>query len=371
MFSSTEENDAVHFGEALEALRPLEPIVQSEDDRLVAVVTGCSTGIGLQLAAMLAGSGLFRTLATLRRLGGEEEQRLRDLAAQYARLAEKRGGRGGTADSLQVVQVDVTDESSVWRLREALPQQRIDVLVNNAGFGVSGNVEQVTVAEAQRLFDTNFFGVMRTVHALAPLLRAQARRQRDRDLHCAILQICSTAGVRAVPFSDLYSASKFALAGLTESMRYYLHPFGVRCVCVDPGPVRTAFVGRFGNQARDRGSRTIEDDQPQYDGEMERLHSAFVRYLHERMGSAEDGQSSAQVAAAVVRALVQGVSAPNDQPPPLHYGTSPRVDAALQALRVDPAGWSSPPYRSFWEAVQHARQAELEAQRTGGVVDRV
>jgi NAD(P)-dependent dehydrogenase (short-subunit alcohol dehydrogenase family) len=307
---------------------------------------------------MLAASGLFRVIATMRSTSlSSGEPRLRELIQRY----RTEGNSSSTKDLdmndiLKVCALDVTSETSWLALCTHLPDrgQRIDALINNAGYGVSGSIEQVTVEQAQRLFDANVFGVMRGVQALAPRLRAQARRNKANGMYTAMIQISSLAGLRAVPFTDLYSASKFALEGITEAMRYSMEPFGVRCICVNPGPVRSSFTARFGVASRDRGSRSPHDDDQAVVRTLNAMHTHFVRDLNKRMASSTSGQSSSQVAVTIVRAVVDGLCLP--EAPSLHYGTSPVVEETIHALRTDPAARTALPYRRFWEEVATAQK---------------
>jgi short-subunit dehydrogenase len=115
---------------------------------------------------------------------------------------------------------------------------RIDMLVNNAGFGLSGYLETVHVDEAKALFEVNVWGVVRMLHATLPHMR-KARRG-------YVINISSTSGMRGIPCFDFYTSSKFALEGMTDSMRYALAPFNISVTNLNAGPVVTKFTDRFG-----------------------------------------------------------------------------------------------------------------------------
>ena len=159
----------------------------------------------------------------------------------------------------KMVTLDVCSEESVARaIAEVMAAEgRIDVLVNNAGDGICGAVEDTTVGEAQRQFDTNFFGVLRMCRAVLPIMRAQ----RDG----LIINIGSVAGHVAIPYQSMYSASKFALEALTEVLRIETKPFGIRAVVIDPGDTRSGFTASrrwvqaaAGSPYEARCSRAIE-----------------------------------------------------------------------------------------------------------------
>jgi len=133
-----------------------------------------------------------------------------------------------------MLSLDVTSDQSVQACVEGLWARtgRIDVLVNNAGYLMVGAVEEFALEEAKALFETNFFGVVRMILAVAPRMR----QQRDGS----IVNLSSLAGLVPLPFWGYYSASKFAVEGLTEALREELRPFGVRVCAVEPGAIKTA-----------------------------------------------------------------------------------------------------------------------------------
>ncbi|MHC2018049.1 oxidoreductase [Methylobacterium sp. CM6247] len=179
-------------------------------DIKTAIVTGAASGIGLATAKALKAAG-YRVYGTSRR------------PAQ---------GRDGDVTMLAC---DVTDDASVEALVQTVHGEtgRIDLLVNNAGFGISGAAEESTVAQAQALFDVNLFGVIRTTRAVLPLMRAQAGGR--------IVNISSILGLVPAPYMAVYSASKHALEGYSESLDHEVRGQGIRVVLVEPAYTRTAF----------------------------------------------------------------------------------------------------------------------------------
>jgi len=186
------------------------------DKPLVILVTGASSGIGRAIVDMLSREG-HRVIGTSRRASGFPE-----------RAAQK---------GVSMIPLDVTDQSSVDAAVSYVYEQygRVDVLVNNAGFGVAGAVEDTSPEEAFAQFDTNFFGVHRMVRGVLPIMRAQ---------HSGlIVAVGSVAAMLTVPYQGLYSATKHALDALMEAVRMECGPFGVRGVLVEPGDTKTGFTG--------------------------------------------------------------------------------------------------------------------------------
>jgi NAD(P)-dependent dehydrogenase (short-subunit alcohol dehydrogenase family) len=172
-----------------------------------ALVTGCSTGIGRATAVELTKRG-FEVIATARR-----PETLADL------------------DVAATLALDVDSDESVAAAVKAAGT--IDVLVNNAGFGVIGPVESVPLTEIRRMFETNVFGVIRMIQAVLPQMR-----ERESG---TIVNVTSLAGRVAPPFDGFYSATKFGIEGLTEALHYEVGHFGIRCVLIEPGIFETSF----------------------------------------------------------------------------------------------------------------------------------
>jgi NAD(P)-dependent dehydrogenase (short-subunit alcohol dehydrogenase family) len=195
------------------------------------LLTGTSTGIGRAAAETLAAKG-HRVLATMR------------TPAKGQELAEAAKANGW---DLTIIPLDVRDDASV---RAALEQAGdIDVLVNNAGFEVWGPLEEMTVDDLKDQFETNVYGPFRLITAVLPRMR-----QRGGGV---IVNVSSVAGRVSAPLNGLYSASKFALEALSETIHYEAGHFGVRCHIVEPGGVATPFPDNrrlVGAAAGDEGS---------------------------------------------------------------------------------------------------------------------
>jgi NAD(P)-dependent dehydrogenase (short-subunit alcohol dehydrogenase family) len=189
------------------------------DKNSITLITGSSSGIGLATSLYLARRG-YTVWATMRNL--EKASELRKII-ESERLP------------IELAQLDVCDDSSVKEAVAQILQKsgRIDVLVNNAGYGLRGAIEEVSLDEWKRQFETNFYGVIRVTQAVLPQMRAQRSG--------AIVNISSVLGRMAIPFSGPYTASKFALEGLTETLRYELAPWNIKVVLIEPGFIATNF----------------------------------------------------------------------------------------------------------------------------------
>jgi NAD(P)-dependent dehydrogenase (short-subunit alcohol dehydrogenase family) len=156
--------------------------------------------------------------------------------------------------AFETIQMNVDkDESVTAGIQYVLEKQkRIDAVINCAGFGFAGSVEDTPIAEAKAQFETNFFGTLRVCQAVLPVMR-----QQESGL---IVNISSIAGLVSIPFQAFYSASKFAVEGMTEALRMEMLPFGVRVVLIEPGDFKTQFSA---NRKRTTGSgeNTVYRDQ--------------------------------------------------------------------------------------------------------------
>ena len=177
----------------------------------VALVTGASSGIGEATAARLAAAG-------------------------YTVYGTSRRGAAAGKQAFEMLALDVTSDASVEALVNDVMRRssRIDLLVNNAGFGVGlAGDEESSVAQAQSIFDTNFFGTVRMTRAVVPHMRRQGAGR--------ILNIGSGLGLIPMPYMAIYSASKHALEGYSESLDHELRTRGVRVVVIEPGVTKTPF----------------------------------------------------------------------------------------------------------------------------------
>ena len=209
---------------------------RSVQQKKVAVVTGSSSGIGFETSLLLAGN-CFYTYATMRNIGKSRK---------IAEIAERDNL------SLEVLKLDVSDDKSVKDAIDIIAEKqgRIDVVVNNAGYGSTGAVEDFSIDEIKAQFETNFFGVVRVIQSVLPLMRTQRNG--------IIVNISSIGGRIAFPFSPSYASTKFAIEGMSEALQYEVAQFGIRVILIEPGIIKTNF---FENIKR---ARKAEDPSSPY-----------------------------------------------------------------------------------------------------------
>lgn len=220
------------------------------DTDKVALITGASAGLGRACADRLAAAGWSVTGASRR-------------------------GTGSAAWPGLVMNVD--DEAAVQAGVDGLVQRhgRIDALVAAAGWGVAGAAEHTTIDEAKAQFDTNFWGSVRVVQAVLPIMRGQGGGR--------IVLLSSIGGVIGIPFQAFYSASKFALEGFAEAIAYEVAPFGVHVTLVQPGNFRTDFTARRQMAAASADDAVYEAALKKAVGIMERdeIHGAAPELVAE------------------------------------------------------------------------------------------
>jgi len=200
----------------------------SSAKNLVAVVTGTNSGLGLVLTVKLAKSGLYRKVYAGMRGFAAKPDKAADLQAAVADAS--------VADVVEVIELDQNDDKSVQTAFEQVvaKEDRVDLLVNNAGYAVIGCVEQVTMDEVKAQFEANVFGVIRCQKGVLPSMRKNGGGK--------IVNISSVGGVFGQPFNDVYCSSKFALEGLIESQQAVFRGLGIYQTSVQPGGIKTKFT---------------------------------------------------------------------------------------------------------------------------------
>ena len=266
-------------------------------DKKVWFITGCSTGLGRDLAEVLLDQG-YRVVATARRLDS-----IADLAERFP-------------DKARIAALDVTDRDQISAAVEKAIEEfgRIDVLVNNAGYGLLGAIEEPSTDQIRAQFDTNVFGAVDVMRAVLP----QMRRQKSGH----ILNMSSVAGFIASGSAGYYAATKFALEALSEALAQESADHGIRVTIVEPGPFRTDF-----------GWRSLSGPEGQmpdvYPGTQKFL-DYFAEVDRKQVG---DPRKAAQVMIDVVESA---------EPPlrlPLGELCITRIESELEKVRADIAPW--------------------------------
>jgi len=245
-------------------------------DKKTVLVTGCSSGIGYATCLALAHNN-FITYGSLRDLSKSE--RIQEIINK-----EKL--------PLKILRLDVNNDESIGVAIQKIISDsgKIDILVNNAGYGMFGPIEDITIDDIKEQFETNFFGTIRLIKAIVPIMRQQGNG--------TIVNISSMVGRFGVPLNAAYVSSKFALEGFSESISYELEEFGIKVILVEPGVVQTDFFQNL----RIKG---IDSKSPYH-----KLMERRIGFLKTAMKNS--ASSSDQVATMILHAL-------NSKDPDLRY----------------------------------------------------
>ncbi|MEU5634092.1 oxidoreductase [Streptomyces rishiriensis] len=262
--------------------------------RPVALVTGASSGIGDTTARAFAAAG-FEVVGT-----GRNTSKLTPPA------------------DVTFLDLDVTSDESVTAAVQEVIERfgRIDVLVNNAGLGSAGAVEENSVTQAQNLFNLNFFGIVRMTKAVLPHMRAQGRGR--------IVNLSSVLGVIPQPYMALYVAAKHAVEGYSESLDHEVREHGIRVLLIEPGHTRTAF-----------DAKAVQPDTPLP------LYAERRRVFDEVVAAA---MKAGDDPAVVAKEIVKAATAPR---PKLRYTAGPLASRITTARRLVPAGIFDKQIRRF------------------------
>ncbi len=256
----------------------------------VALVTGSSSGMGFATAITMARAGIH-TYASMRNL--KKSKTIIELAS-----AEKL--------PLQVLQLDVNDKKSV---KEAITKivtekERIDVLVNNAGYGLFGSLEDVSIEEMKAQFETNFFGVIRVTQLVLPIMRKQKSG--------TIVNVSSVGGRIGLPILSAYQSTKFALEGLSESMSYELEPFGIKVVIIEPGAIRSNIMNSS------IWAKKAQDPKSPYFSQLQKIKDHFKSMMENESSPPEE----------VAKVILEAITSENPQ---LRYTVGHDAATLIQA----------------------------------------
>jgi NAD(P)-dependent dehydrogenase (short-subunit alcohol dehydrogenase family) len=257
--------------------------------RKIAIVTGSSSGIGLETSLVLARNG-FDTYATIR-----NPAKSNDILHKAKEESLP----------LKVTQLDVINDNSVRAAIEKIISEkgRIDVLVNSAGYGLFGSLEDISMEELKAQFETNFFGAIRMIKVVLPVMRAQRSG--------IIVNISSGAGRIGYPTVSGYVSSKFALEGLCESLSYETDQFGIRTLLIEPGCVNTNFVSGIVH------AKNASNSNSAYSTLLKRFQSNYYTAM-------QNAPTPEKVANVIMYAIT-------DENPKLRYPVGEDVDMLLDA----------------------------------------
>lgn len=259
----------------------------------IALVTGSSTGIGFETSLLLARNG-FYTYATMR------DTRKSDNIEKIAKNENL---------PLKVLLMDVDNDDSVKNAIYKIldEKKKIEILVNNAGYGLFGALEEISMDEAKKQFETNLFGAMRTIKEILPTMRKQKNG--------TIINVTSLAGVVGIPAECIYVSTKFALEGLSESISYELQPFGIKVIIIEPGVINTNFVPniKFSNKTDDKLLQTLmkQEEKPEINysnNDIKKKNSSYYSntidtFLSHYFSAMNNAPSPKEVATVILEAI--------------------------------------------------------------------
>lgn len=208
------------------------------------LITGCSSGIGLEAAKTLANRG-HQVIASCRK-----EQDVNRLLAS----------------GIDTVLMDLDNEHSITKaVAEILrkTEGRLDILINNAGYGQAGALEDVPREALRQQFETNVFGLMDLTRQIIPIMREQG--------HGRIINVSSVLGLIALPFRGAYNASKYAVEGLTDTLRLELQSSGIKVICIEPGPI----TSRFRDNSIDTSLKKINMEKSVFHAQYQKMLTGF------------------------------------------------------------------------------------------------
>jgi NAD(P)-dependent dehydrogenase (short-subunit alcohol dehydrogenase family) len=256
----------------------------------VALVTGSSSGIGFETALILARNG-FHTYASMRNL---------EKSKDITQIAHKE------KLPLQVVKLDVNSDTSVKDAVDQIVKENkiIDVLINNAGYGLFGSLEDTSIEEIKAQFETNFFGVIRVTQQVLPVMRKQKSG--------TIVNVSSVGGRIGLPCLSAYHSTKFAVEGLSESMSYELDSFGIRVVIIEPGVIRTNIMN-----SSVLAKKALDPKSP-YSSLIQKVENSFESMLKNAASPPEE----------VAKVILQAISS---ESPRLRYTAGNDADDIIRA----------------------------------------
>ncbi|XP_047428254.1 estradiol 17-beta-dehydrogenase 1 [Mugil cephalus] len=272
-------------------------------DKKVVLITGCSSGIGLSLAVRLASDPdkIFKVYATMRNLSKKE------------RLLES--VKGLHRDTLDILQMDVTDRQSILDARDKVVEKRVDFLVCNAGVGLMGPLEVQSLDSMRQILEVNLLGTIQTIQVFLPDMKAQGQGR--------ILVTGSTGGLHGLPFNEVYCASKFAIEGACESLAVLLKHFNIHVSLIECGPVNTDFLVNL--QKAELGDASLQ----QVDTQTLSLYEKYLQHCNSVF------QNAAQDTEDIVKVFLDAIQSAS---PAFRYFASSVVPALAKLKVTEPDG---------------------------------
>lgn len=268
------------------------------DPKPLALITGASSGIGRETAIVLAQKH-YRVIACARR-----QERLEQIAAEHP--------------GVEPLSLDLTDSRQMDRFCSRIRQwtQPVDVLINNAGYGVRGMIEEAPLEAIRRMYDVNLFGACRMIQACMPGMR-RARQG-------WIFNISSVSGKFVWPGNGYYASSKFALEGVTDALRHEAAPFGIKVVAIRPGPIAT----EFGQVATRMTPDWSAQGDPEYGPLQQKITDFFTRVTQ------GGGVPEPRVVAQLILKVLQ-----EPQPLPAYAVGPMTTEEFATRVKSDEVGW--------------------------------
>ncbi|XP_072224937.1 17-beta-hydroxysteroid dehydrogenase type 1 [Leuresthes tenuis] len=272
-------------------------------DKKVVLITGCSSGIGLSLAVRLASDSdqTFKVYATMRNLAKKE------------RLLES--VKGLHRDTLEILQMDVTDQQSILDARDRVVEKRVDILVCNAGVGLMAPLEVQSLDSMRQILEVNLLGTIQTIKVFLSEMKAQGQGR--------ILVTGSTGGLHGLPFNEMYCASKFAVEGACESLAVLLKHFNIHVSLIECGPVNTNFLANL--QKAELGDASLKEVDTQ-------TLSLYEKYLQH---CSSVFQNAAQDTEDIVKVFLTAIQSPS---PSFRYFTNGVMPPLTKLKFTEPDG---------------------------------
>ena len=227
--------------------------------RKIVLITGCSSGFGMISAARLSSLG-YTVYASMRDISKNN-----DLKVELDRRDT----------NCHMIELDVRDDTSIQKTINTIADNegQLDILINNAGYGIGGFFEDLSEEEIRDQFETNFFGVQKVTRIALPLMRKTAMKS-EKIFSTKIINVSSAQGRSALPGLGAYGSSKFALEGFSEGLYFELHPFGIEVVLLEPGTYSTKAIDDNSKEAK--AGSNLQSPYVEFTNRLKDLHSKIL-----------------------------------------------------------------------------------------------